>query len=358
MKSCSLKQTLLRAAGSFGLDSLFRYLNRGKLLVVMYHGVTAGDHRPPVWTQLPVERFRKQVAFLRSHYTPLTLTEVTAALAGNSSLPERALLITFDDGLRNNYSCAFPILQQMGVPAAVFLTVDLIGTQQLLWFDELLFLLREALDRGLTPPLADPQTLALLHSGQLWPAYLVAVERLKRAGRTERQRVMERLRREIPLDRGPLLEDFGLLSWDQVTAMHRSGQVEFGVHTATHRIVSELAEEEWEREITLPRRLLEERLGCPVTSFCFPNGRPGLDFVPEHGAALRRSGYLCAFSTENVLFGWPGGDAMAIGRVPAGNDGTSDPACFALNTSGALQFITGRRRRRQRPETIAGEAEP
>lgn len=341
MTPLSLKQVGMQIAGMLGVARFFRFINRKKLLVVMYHGITAHRHSVPIWTQLPLERFRDHLEFLCSHYQPVTLEQVTAAVNNEHALPERAVLVTFDDGLSNNYSCAFPLLQQLGVPATIFLTVDLIGSSQLLWFDELFFLLQQALAEGIVPKLANPAAAALLEANQLWPAYLRVVEDLKRSGPTLRTETMERLRTEIHLDHAGLLEDFGLLNWDQVRTMHRSGLVSFGVHTATHRILTELADAEWHHEIIKPKQVLEQELNSRVTAFCFPNGRPGDDFHANHLAELRKAGYCCGFTTENALFDWLTEDSMSIPRIPAGNDATSDQACFALNTSGAVPFLKG-----------------
>ena len=332
------KQTIISAANICGVARLFRYINRKKLLVIMYHGVTANDYTPPIWTQLPQEKFKQQLEFLRMHYVPVSLTEVNAAIRGESTLPERAVLITFDDGLKNNYSVAFPLLQQLDMPAAIFLTVGLIGSEEILWFDELYFLLQEAAVLGINPYMLDAEACNLLKSGQVWESYLITVETLKRVGLAARMEQMENFRSEVPLDRQRLLHDFGLLGWDEVLTMHRSGQVEFGIHTTSHRIISELADDEWEGEIVVPKIFLEKELGAEATAFCFPNGKPLVDFRLDQLASLQRAGYSCAFTTENALFDWTGGDCMAIGRVPAGNDLTSDLSYFPLNSSGALHF--------------------
>lgn len=333
-----LKHTLVGAANSCGIDQLFRHINRKKLLVVMYHGVTSNDYAPPIWTQLPLKTFRQQIEYLSKHYVPVSLAEVAGATRGLSALPERAVLITFDDGLRNNYSIAFPVLQELNVPAAIFLTIDFIGSDEILWFDELYFLLQAASGRGVTPDLPDEAARALLLRGQVWDSYVITVEALKRAGRAIRMQEMAKLRAFLPLDRQKLLEDFGLLNWDEVRTMHRSGLVEFGVHTATHRILTELTDDEWEHEIIVSKHILEKNLDMEAAAFCFPNGKPQIDFRPDQLVALRKAGYRCAFTTESALFDWTGGESMAIGRIPAGNDATSDSSYFPLNASGALHF--------------------
>jgi peptidoglycan/xylan/chitin deacetylase (PgdA/CDA1 family) len=344
-----LRKVALPALDLCGASRLFRHLNRHKLLVVMYHGITTTRHDPAVWTQLPVEIFTRQVDFLRSHYRLLTMTEVVQAIRNGTPLPERSALLTFDDGLQNNYRIAFPLLQKLGVPATIFLTVDYVGQKQLLWVDELYLLLCQARDQGITPPLASEAARSHFLAGRLWPAYELTVAELKQSGVAGRTAALTRLRQTIAADRLPWHEDFAMLDWQEVRAMDRSGLVEFGVHTASHRILTELADDEWQCEVVAPREKLAQQLGKEVVTFCFPNGRPVLDFRKEQLARLRSAGYLCAFSTENALFDSGCGNPMSIGRIPAGNDGTSGKSCFALSTAGALQFLRERVRPQQQP---------
>jgi peptidoglycan/xylan/chitin deacetylase (PgdA/CDA1 family) len=308
----------------------------------MYHGVTLKNYHPPVWTQLPVQTFRDQLEFLRRHYRIISLSQLLQALAEGTPLPERAALITFDDGLKNNYLVAFPVLKELGLPACIFLTVDLIGSREMFWFDELYLLIREGGRKGVALELPGEWAQRHYLAGEIWPAYAACVEATKRAGAEARAVLLEQLRRTVSLEREGHLDDFGLLAWEEVRQMERSGLVGFGVHTATHRILAELSDSELDDEVLAPRKRFARELGHEAESFCFPNGRPGLDFAPRHQELLRRCGYLCAFTTENVLFDRSGGGNMGIGRVPAGNDGTSDPDYFRLNTSGLLHLLKGR----------------
>ena len=335
----NLKTELVRMLVRCRLDRLFRYLNRNKLLVVMYHGVTSMPYSPPVWTQLPVDVFKRQLLFLRENYRVVTLAEVVSALAGEGTLPDRAALITFDDGIKNNYSVAFPILKELSLPASIFLTVDMVGTRELLWFDELYLLIQEGGGNGTPLVLPGAGATEQYLRGDWWGGYVICVESLKRVGAQARNALLQGLRERVTVDKERWLEDFGLLDWEDVVVMERSGLVSFGVHTATHRILSELTDGEFSAEVLTPRETLMQRTGKEVSSFCFPNGRPGLDFEAKHQEFLRDCGYRCAFTTENGLFDWRSGEPMRIGRVAAGSDGASDPSYFSLNTSGAVSFI-------------------
>ena len=333
-----LKIFLFNLLNIFKVDRIFRYINKNKLLVVMYHGITENDYNPQVWTQLPVDIFKDQLEFLNTHYRIVTLDEAVSAARGEKSLPLNAALITFDDGLKNNFTVAFPILKELGLPAAIFLTVDYISTRKLLWFDEFYLLMKEASERGIILPLPFWKPQERQTDGKVSDSSVDYIETLKLAGKKYRLELMEKLRAVFPFDNEKWLADFGLLDWDDIRDMHRSGLINFGVHTSSHCILSELPENKWESEIVNPKKILESMLGTEISTFCFPNGRQHIDFKPEHIDYLRQTGYTCAFSTESTLFSFTDSDPMAIGRIPAGNDFTSQPAYFRLNTSGAIKF--------------------
>jgi len=338
-----LKRNYARGLICIGMDAVFRFINRRKLLVVMYHGITRRDYEPPIWTQLPVNTFREQLECLRQWYVFVTLDDVVAAVRGERELPPSAALITFDDGLKNNFDVAFPVLCELGIPATIFLTVDLIGTEKILWFDELYFLLRQGYDNKVDAAFLDAKVRSDFIDGKIWDVYCAMVEMLKRCGEKERTACLKNLQERIFLNTLSLQDDFGLLNWEQVCIMRDSGLVSFGVHTASHRILSQLPPSEREEEIAMPRRKLEEFIGTPVLSFCFPNGKPGIDFNNEHLQYIRHCGYVCAFTTENRLFLSGVDDPMTIGRIPAGNDATSLLTLFRLNSSGC--FTSFKRRK-------------
>lgn len=335
-----IKIAISAVAMATGVDALFRYINRNKLLVVMYHGITRTTYHPPVWTQLPVERFREQLDFLRNNYSIVSLDQVVEALNGVTPLPRNAALITFDDGYKNNFSVAFPVLREFNIPATVFVTVDRIGTGCPLWFDELYLLLHSTTCIGKVLPFVNDLASDLFRSGRTWDAYCVTAEALKTCGENVRERYLMQLREVARCDDDvATYEDFCLLDWDEVFMLRDSGLISFGVHTATHRILAELSRDEWDREIRVPRTELETRLGMPVVSFCFPNGRPGIDFHEEHVSFLKQSGYSCSFTTKSGLFCLEKGDKMQVCRIPAGNDISSNCFFFRLNSSGFIPSL-------------------
>lgn len=104
--------------------------------VLMYHKV--GD--PPPGSQLKklwvsVDQFRRQMAYLKKRgYAPLTLREIDALRAEGKPVPTSAVVITFDDGYRNNLENALPVLREFGFKAVIYLVVNALGRDNF-WHD-------------------------------------------------------------------------------------------------------------------------------------------------------------------------------------------------------------------------------
>lgn len=116
-----------------GLYLLFRRRRKGKFLILYYHSVN--PHRRHEVNVKP-EVFQKQMVYLKNHFSPVTLEKGVERMrrGEGSSLPWVAL--TFDDGYQDNYTYAYPILRELGIPFTIFLTVGYIGGDKLLPHDQ------------------------------------------------------------------------------------------------------------------------------------------------------------------------------------------------------------------------------
>ena len=102
-----------------------RWLERRGLRVLMYHKVSlkTGDALTVTTAQL-----KSQLEWLRTEeFQFITCAALLAALETGKEISPRAVLVTFDDAYLDNYELALPLLQQLGVPAAIFIPTDYIG---------------------------------------------------------------------------------------------------------------------------------------------------------------------------------------------------------------------------------------
>ena len=287
---------------------LFKYLDRKcrsgpRCMVIFYHRI---GWEPLAYHDVAVSsrRFRRQLEYMKSRgYHFLSLVEYHRYLRGEQQLPGDSIVITFDDGYRDNYTAAFPVLTELGVPAAVFLCTGPIETGTALWWDrvvEAVRSLRAAADAK-APEYAElPARIAgylqeALDGGVRSASDAIArlIDELKQYSTGERERILSVIEPRATSATGTGL----MLTWDMIREMHRSG-ISFGAHSVTHPVFSQLTQDEARHELSQSKRCIEERLGEDVTVFAYPYGKDGY-YNNASIDAVRECGFRWAYTTEN-----------------------------------------------------------
>lgn len=113
--------------------------------VLAYHMINDGESAYSV----SPEKFEEQLAYLkREGYTTISLLEFAKAKKGKFTLPEKPLVITFDDGYADNYTTALPLLEKYGMKASVFMVVNDIGKERYLSLQQLKEMARKNIEIG------------------------------------------------------------------------------------------------------------------------------------------------------------------------------------------------------------------
>ncbi|MCY1077358.1 polysaccharide deacetylase family protein [Archangium lansingense] len=248
-----------------------------------------------VWGEpvLDVHEFERHVTFLAREYQPVHLSELVAGLEGQTRLPRRAVALTFDDGYRNNLYLVAPILARHGIPATIFITTGLIGTDGWMWGYEL----EEIFSRHPPEQVCHASgDLAIIRMGSLGlsPRVLTSacVEYLKDLPHASMLDIVERLRARFPV---PVNDENRFLSWDEVRELASQG-FELGAHTRSHPILTRLPLAEVDRELRASRDMLEKKLGVRPRLFSYPNGATS----PEVTALVSRY-FQAAVTTRSGL---------------------------------------------------------
>jgi peptidoglycan/xylan/chitin deacetylase (PgdA/CDA1 family) len=105
--------------------------------ILMYHSVNP-DARPENRLAVSVKAFERQIHFLKNnHYRVLPLDSVADLIKENRKIPPKTVAITFDDGYKDNYTYAFPVLKKYGLPATIFVIINEVGRTDRLSWDEI-----------------------------------------------------------------------------------------------------------------------------------------------------------------------------------------------------------------------------
>jgi peptidoglycan/xylan/chitin deacetylase (PgdA/CDA1 family) len=313
---------------------MFAFLNRKKAVVLMYHGVSGGDIIPGrSQDHVPVEVFRRQMAYLAAHRNVVPLRTLIQWLRDGREIPEYTVAISFDDGYRNNFVQAYPILRHYHLPATIFLVTGFIDTDQALWPDRLAYAIHHATCSELS---LNGVCYPLRTNRERTRTYRKILLQAKRLGNAEKERLIESLVQKLGADLNTAQHDghWNLLTWSQVREM-RKDRITFGAHTENHVILTRVPPEEAETEIRCSKQALEEQLAAKITLFCYPNGKTG-DFNRATRQMLLEAGFQGAVVNLPGLVAL-GDDPFTVKRVSIRGDGGF--WTFVASLSGLLAML-------------------
>jgi peptidoglycan/xylan/chitin deacetylase (PgdA/CDA1 family) len=259
------------------------------LSILIYHRVIR-EPDPLLPDIVCAADFESQMSLLDRWFRVLPLREAVERLR-SGSLPARAACVTFDDGYADNAEIALPILKKRGVPATFFVAADFIDGGRM-WNDTVIETIRRAPGPSLDAGALGLGALDLSTLDARREAIAALISALKYLQGQERQERVADISSAVAGELPAAL----MMTRAQVRALQANG-MEIGAHTLSHPILAKLDAERAEFEIAESKRRLESMTGAPVRVFAYPNGKPGKDYLPEHVAMVKRSGFDAAVST-------------------------------------------------------------
>lgn len=359
----SLQQMVLRATRTSGLFRWMRRRHRRELLVLTYHSVVAGVDEPrqryPLVYRNAVtaEHFEQQMHYLRRHYQVLDGETLRAVLDG-APLPDQPVVITFDDGLLNNATVAFPILQRLQIPAFFFLPTGFVdaaseGQLRCHWTENLIARLSLRADENAFDASAVADRLPALRTdlAALAPsqAILRVVDHMKALPQSKRSDRLDALDDVLGEPLSPSLfpadpqgnSILATMTWDHVRTAAADG-ITPGGHTVNHEILARLPDEPAATEIETSLHAIAENIHQPADWFAYPNGQPQ-DFTSFHRAVLSETGCRGAF-TQIAGFNDTSTDPLTLRRIDVSPD--YDLSTFCYVASGTKHWVDRVVRRR------------
>ena len=328
----------MRTSLADGVRRAFRFARRHALsrlgvgrddpVILMYHRIASPPFDPWGLCVSP-ERFREQLVALKAHRPVMAMDDLVEAIEARR-VPPGVVALTFDDGYADNATVAKPILEELQVPATVFVATAFIGETGPFWWDEL-----AALVLGTTGPAEVDCGAGGAHFQARWPAqdalapdlarwrahqqsddprkqaYVRWWRALQAMGAAERDQAMAELRLRLA---GVERPDIGATALPMTKTQVRelpSAMLSLGGHGRTHAPLPQLSAAKRQREIAGGRDELAELAGQVPQGFAYPHG--------EWDRATReeviRAGYRWAVTTRSARIDVACADKFALPRM-------------------------------------------
>lgn len=234
----------------------------GSIPILTYHHVNALTDDT---VTIRADHFEAQMAFLhRSGYQTLFIDELASYLQGTGPAPTRAVALTFDDGYRDNYRIAFPILKKFGLKATIFVVTG--------WMAE------------------------------------------NRAAATSADQPLTHRQCQELADRGRAADM--ALTWEEARKMEASGFIRIESHTHAHVKNLFRDPETLKSNLTLSQSTFLKQLGRTSSILCWPGGR-----YSGQSLAIARGAGFSVFCTTRRGINIPGSDPERLKRVTVKDSG-------------------------------------
>lgn len=269
-----------------------------RVLTLYYHRINVLETDYNLLCVSPV-KFMQQLLYLKSQYQIVPFEEDWNLLDSD------AIAITFDDGYLDNLEYALPVLEELQVPATIFVSTGTMDQSKELWWDELERLILVDDSMPLCFRLVDDEFDCQWNTSTweyrkncykslhyLMKNFISPVRRENWLNQLWNWRGMKREPREKNLT----------VSLDDCKKLAESKVITIGAHTISHPSLANLDRTDQATEIKRSIDCLSDITEKKITVFSYPFGSYGIDFNEDTIEICRNNGILKAASTENALW--------------------------------------------------------
>jgi len=293
-----------------------RLTRKGNLVILCYHKIRkqTGIFYDSNISATP-EEFKRQISYINNYFNVVSAVQLLEYCRGHYDLKPNSIMITFDDGFKDNVLNAFPVLESMGIPAVVFPTAGFIDTDTVPWEDQAAYFFHQLSQNKITIDNNEVYSLRSLQekAESTWRF----CKRLKSYESEGRIQLIEDLYEKYHIDREEMKKAAHSMSMGYMTGEDiqywKQRRIDFGIHTVTHPCLTTLHRKAIRSEISTSKKILETILKRPVHIFAYPYGKKD-DYDETTKTLLAEAGIKAAMIFEPGING-SDSDCMELHRM-------------------------------------------
>jgi len=260
--------------------------------ILLYHRVNPDED--PFFPAVSVKVFEAQMRYLAREFRVLSLADIIDRMQQGKGVEPLTIAITFDDGYRDNYIFAHPIIKKYRLPSTLFIATGFIGTDLLMWNDRLAWAVKNSQQKRIVCQFGQRElALSLRTEEDRLTSLNTMLEELKPLPEAEKQKLLERIIEALQ-NKKPQPAEL-MLDWLSIRNMAQEGW-DIGSHTVSHQILTKVDRCRAAEELKLSKEVIENKLQRTVGLCAFPNGKR-TDFNSTIKAMAKEVGYQAAVTT-------------------------------------------------------------
>lgn len=250
------------------------------------------------------KRFKKIINFIGKRYEFISVEEVDEFINKNN-IKYKCCHLTFDDGDLSFYNKAFPVLQDLQIPASLFVSPKIIKEETNYWFQEVEYIVSKIGSENLK--LIICEVIGLDHS-KIKDYLLYSI--IKTLKFSDIQKIINYTKEKYKIK----ITKKSNLTINQIEMINKSKLIYIGPHTINHPILANENDQQAKTEIVQSLDQIQNIIGDKPKYFAYPNGVPDQDYGKREEAILKENGISLAFSTEFKFYN-KNSDPLNVPRI-------------------------------------------
>jgi L-malate glycosyltransferase len=269
-----LRNLFILALCYSGLNKMYCYVMKmsrsgNGIRILAYHDIGDGRY---LNLSVPEKVFKMHIEFLiKNKYNIISLKRAVAMLKTGERVPDKTVVITFDDGYKSMLTSVYPLVKQYQIPIAIFLSVGPLETGRPLFVDMLRFAFEKTFEKKLDLTSLGLQQYTLDTNSER----MKAIADINNYGKQKCNEIKEQIIASVFAALKIDIEDPRLksitLNWNEVAWMNQQG-ITFGAHTVSHPVLANVCKEDARIELSESKRIIELNIGENVDFFAYPFG--------------------------------------------------------------------------------------
>lgn len=329
---------------------IFRKIYGGKGIILFLHRVNKGEEyigrlSEMKANEVSVSYLEELISyFKRTGYEFISMDEMSSRIKDKIFGSKKFVVLTFDDGYKDNYTIAYPLLKRLGIPFTIYIACSFPNKTAKLWW----YMLEDAIVKTNRPNIRinlDNKVyyydLYSMNKDKIFSCIRALILKCKPV---QQDIIFSQIEQQFGLKLDNYVKELAL-SWDEIRTMSQDNLVTIGAHTINHYPLNTLDMDSMKIEVFGSKEIIEKKLGIEVRHFAYPYGSRKEADIRELNLLKSSDNFVsCVTTRYGNIFPEHSENLEALPRISIRGD-QEDISYLSLHTSGLVSALKNKFRK-------------